>query len=211
MTLAAVVVVLVGLGIGLSGLKANHEVKVQAKQLAHQGANDDQNTNVPSEEKPAAPPATYRVAPDLPRTITIAKAGVTQARVLRVGVSSTNQLKAPASIFDAGWYDGSAKPGEAGAVLIDGHVSGPTQNGVFYNLKSLTAGDLIQLERGDGKVLTYKVMASKTYKADQVDMAAALTPVVPGVPGLNLITCGGQLDSSKTHFEDRVVVFATQL
>ncbi len=87
-------------------------------------------------------------------------------------------------------------------------MSGPTQHGVFYAIKNLLPGDVISITRGDGKVLTYAVVTSKTYDADNVDMAAALTPIQAGRSGLNLITCTGKLDGSQTHFMQRVMVFA---
>ena len=57
--------------------------------------------------------------------------------------------------------------------------------------------------------VNFKVVKSQTYDADAVDMAAVLTPVVPGKLGLNLITCTGQLDETGHHYEERLVVFAT--
>ncbi len=164
--------------------------------------------DIPSEDKPDV--NAYRTAANLPRVISIPKLDVT-ARVLRLGVNSQGALAAPASIYDTGWYEASSKPGEPGAMLIDGHVHGPNKPGVFSELKNLKAGDEITVERGDGKVLSYKVVKTKTYPADSMDMmGAALTPVTPGKPGLNLITCTGEIDKSNNHYKDRLVVFAEQ-
>jgi LPXTG-site transpeptidase (sortase) family protein len=202
-----------GIAVGINGLRANHAVTAQVKQLSHAsaavaGASVPAAADVPNEDKPPAA-STYQVAANAPRMLTIGKIGV-QARIMRTTVNARNELGTPANIFDTAWYEASAKPGQAGAMLIDGHVSGPTQNGVFYDLKKLIKGDKITVERGDGKVFTYTVQTSKTYNADAVDMAAALTPVVSGKPGLNIMTCTGKLDSTRTHFEQRLVVFASQ-
>ena len=214
LTVAAVGLCLLAVGVGFSGLHTNHTVEAQVSHITQQASKAAASgtaapTDVPAENKPANPLASYRVAADLPREIKIAKLGV-DARVLRLGVLANNALATPANIYDTGWYDGSAKPGESGAMLVDGHVSGPTQNGVFYGIKNLVKGDKITIQRGDGTVFTYDVVSSKVYDAGNVDMTAALTPAVAGKPGLNLITCTGKLDSTKTHFQQRVLVFAVQ-
>lgn len=206
----AVLLILGGAFIAWNGLRTNRNVEAQVKQLSERGDDNNNTTSneVPSETKPGGT-SSYRVAPTLPRALRIPKLGV-DARVVRLGIKVNNELAAPHNIFDTGWYDGSAKPGEAGAMLIDGHASGPSKHGVFYALKTLKPGDMIEVERGDGKVFKYKVVSSKAYPADKVDMAAALTPITPGKPGLNLITCTGKVAASRTTFEDRLLVFAEQ-
>jgi LPXTG-site transpeptidase (sortase) family protein len=209
----AAVLFVFGLGVGINGLRANKRVVAQVQTMAQAQATRDASGegDAPQETKPTASDglANYHVAPNLPRVIRIPKIGV-EARVKRVSTKANNELGAPASIFDAGWYEGSSLPGEVGAALIDGHVSGPTQNGVFYNLKKLAKGDRVVIEKGDGKVLSYHVVDLKVYDADKVDMAAAVSPATPGKNGLNLITCTGQVDKATNHFKQRLVVFTAQ-
>ncbi len=152
----------------------------------------------------------YSVAPNQPRYIFIPKLKI-KAIVLSLGTTSTNQLQAPPNIYETGWYSSSSLPGKAGAMLIDGHVSSWTAKGVFYGLSSLVAGDTIQVERGDGTMFSYQVVRSQVYSSTNVDMAAALSPINPKQPGLNLITCGGQVIKGTNEFNQRVVVFAEQL
>jgi LPXTG-site transpeptidase (sortase) family protein len=128
-----------------------------------------------------------------------------------LGLTAKNQIAAPNNVFDAGWYTGSAKPGQPGAMLIDGHVSSWTAHGIFYNLKKLQPGDKLQIQRGDGTTFTYKVVKSRVYDAAQVDMKAALSPVTTGKPGLNLITCDGSVIKGTSEFDKRLVVFTEQL
>ncbi len=212
LTALAVLLFLFGIGVGVTGLRTNSKVAAQVKHLqvaSDTGSgNGTGNAAVPSE---GATPSvgSYQVAGDLARTITIPKLNV-YARVLQVGVNSKNELGTPNNIYDTAWYTGSSKPGQPGATLIDGHVSGPTHNGVFYGLKTLQPGDKIQIARGDGTVLHYTVVTSKTYDADNVDMAAALTPITAGESGLNLITCTGKVNSTNNGFLSRLVVFASQ-
>ena len=80
---------------------------------------------------------------------------------------------------------------------------------MFYGIKNLQPGDTITVVRGDGKSYDYTVVTTKVYDANSVDMQAAVTPITQGKAGLNLITCTGKLDSTDTHFMQRVVVFAS--
>ncbi len=204
----AVILFATGVIIALISLRTNQNVKAQVKVLAKNTSDSEggANSGLPAEgNKPNVD--SYKVAAALPRVITIEKLGV-KARTLSLSLDKDNALKAPSNIFDTGWYNGSAKPGEAGAMVIDGHVSGPTQKGVFYNIKNLKPGDLIKIERGDGKTYSYKVTGTTAYDADNVDMAKLMTSSVPGKAGLNLITCGGKFNSKTNKFEQRIVVFA---
>ncbi len=208
----ALALCMLGVYVGISGLRTNHKVAAQVTQIVRQASTGTNSpASIPSEVKPAAGQSvsSYSVAPDLPKELQIPALNV-DARILRLDALKNGDLATPPNIFDSGWYTGSSKPGQAGAMLIDGHVSGPTQNGVFYGLKTLKPGDKIVVVRGDGQRFSYSVVTSKVYDADAVDMAAALTPVTAGKNGLNLITCTGKLNSTATGFQQRILVFAVQ-
>jgi len=215
MVSAALIVFIVGIGVSIMSFRTNQKVVAQtsapSKKVEASPDQDEAADQNPSEaplDKNAV--ISHKAAPDLPRRLIIPKLGV-NSRVLSLGLKANNELKTPNTIYDTGWYNKSAKPGEQGATLIDGHVHGPTKPGVFYGLKKLGAGDKIQLERGDGKLLTYKVVKTQVYDAANTDMAAALTAITPGKPGLNLITCTGQLDRTTNHYNERILVFAEQI
>lgn len=210
LTSLASVLFIFGIGVGVNQMLTDHKVKVQVQTLAATTTTelDNADSGVPVETKPKTGLNNYFVAPELPRIIRITNLKV-EARIIPLGVTANNELKAPSSIFDAGWYQGSARPGETGAVLINGHVHGPTQPGVFVGLKKLRSGDKISIERGDGKVLTYHVVKSQSYSKDNVDMGAAFSSAEPGKPGLNLMTCDGAYDA-QGHYANRLIVFAVQ-
>lgn len=199
----ALVVFGVGTSVTLLQLKTNRTVKGQVSALAQRPASVfGSGDETPSDSDTVN---NYRVAPELPRVLSISKLNI-RARVKSVTTDNKGQIGAPASIFDTGWYDMSAKPGETGAMFIDGHVHGPTKPGVFAELKKLVKGDKLEIERGDGKTFRYSVVKSQIYKADQVDLAAALSPATPGKQALNLMTCAGKFNGS--DYQDRLVVFA---
>jgi LPXTG-site transpeptidase (sortase) family protein len=93
-------------------------------------------------------------------------------------------------------------------MFIDGHVSSWTADGVFYNLKSLKPGDSIQVVRGDGKTFTYTVKLVQAYNANNVNMTQALTSIDPSKPGLNLMTCTGNVIKGTSEFNQRLVVYS---
>lgn len=195
------------------GYISTNAAKVQASTIT-KIANSAQKTPIKKTSVLSTKPistyslASYQVAPTLPRYIMIPKLGV-DARVLSVGVTKTGALATPYNVFDTAWYNLSAKPGQPGAMLIDGHVSSWTAHGVFYGIKSLVGGDIIKIERGDGTIYTYKVVRDQVYPSGNVNMKAAVTPIVPGQPGLNLITCTGDVIPGTSKFNERVIVFAT--
>lgn len=189
---------------------ASDQVKVLSASSAESSGGDTMPSGVPSEEEPKGDyKGTYRVAPSLPRLLAIPSIGV-KARVLQVGVDANNRLGTPKNIYDTAWYSASSKPGEMGAVLIDGHYSGPNTRGVFSKLERLRPGDTITLERGDGTTFTYTVAKIETKPENEIDMSQLLVSVDTNAPGLNLITCGGDYDVHSATFNERTVVYATQ-
>ena len=213
LTGAAVLVLVVGGGFSIAGFRANglaHAQAAKAGIAAAIPATTTGSTKTPPNTAQVTSDTlrSYQVAPDMARYIRIPKIGV-MARVLQVGTTSTGALATPTNVFDTAWYKNSAKPGQPGASLIDGHVSSWTTNGVFYDIKNLVAGDNIEIERGDGTKLEYTVNQTIAYPKDAVDMKALQKPITAGTSGLNLITCGGKYDSSAGEFTQRIAVYAT--
>jgi len=152
----------------------------------------------------------YVVAADRPRFLSIEKLGIDRARVLPMGLSTSNQLQTPNNIFDVGWYTESGKPGQGGTMLIDGHNGGPTKVGVFKNLPDLSFGDLITVERGDGQVFTYQVVESETLSISEANkqMSKMLQSPEEGRESLSLITCTGEWSQVQRTYLSRQFVRA---
>lgn len=204
----AVVVFGVGMMVAFKSFKTNKQIGASVSAQAPTG--DGGGTG--EEAKPSEQETTnYSVAPDMPRYIDIAKLGV-HSRVRETGITADGSLGVPSNIFDAAWFNQSAKPGSAGgATLIDGHVSGPTQKGVFYGLEKLANGDVVMIEKGNGDKVYYKVTKVEVVDTDKVDMAKLLLPTTVGKAGLNLISCTGKFNSQKQQFEQRALVYAEQI
>lgn len=154
--------------------------------------------------------AQYAVAANLPRALYIERLSVA-ARVLPMSVNADGSMQAPYHIDDTGWYTDSARPGEGGAVFIDGHASGATREGVFAYLDTLKSGDRVRLEKGDGTTLTYEVVHSEALPLEGLDMQKALSPYSGVDKGLNLMTCTGRWLADRQTYDHRVVVYTKQL
>ena len=166
--------------------------------------------SAPSSVKPSPKLiASYSVPPTNPKYISIPSIGLTQARIVQLGLTGSNQVATPDNIYDTGWYNGSAKPGQSGAMFIYGHVSSWTADGVFFNLKRLKVGENITITRGDNTTYTYQVVSSKIYPYNNVNMQEVLSPINASKPGLNLMTCTGSLIKGTSEFSERLVVFTS--
>ena len=208
--LAIVTILAAGGFLTYNGWKANQTVQAQAQALtaqANHAATSPNGNPALSTYKPNL--TSYVVAPNMPRYLIIPKIYV-KARIMPVGITSTGNLGVPNNVYDAAWYKESSLPGQAGAMVIDGHLDGYNVAGVFWNLHKLGVGDTVEVQLGSGKTFTYKVVKTKAYSVGHVDMQAAMTAINPKKPGLNLITCDGGLTKHYTY-NQRLVVFTEQV
>lgn len=145
----------------------------------------------------------------VPKMLTIAKLGI-HATIESIGVTSSGAMDVPSSIWNAGWYIGSAQPGQPGAVFIDGHATS-TRGAIFGNLDTLVTGDQIEIERNDGKIIKYSVAKTTVVNREDVDMSEALKPYDDQKNGLTIMSCVGQWIAAENTMENRVLVYAVQL
>lgn len=210
---AAVFLALVGGFIGYSGWKANQSVSAQVQDLRQNARADDDSDGAPAGTPPSTdkPSSTtirnYTVAPNTPRYITIPKLDV-HARTFGVSVDKNNELKVPRNIHDTGWYMGSSRPGEAGAMLIDGHAGVGQTAGIFHDLGKLVKDDQIVITQGDGQKFSYSVVSVETVDVGDVDMSSLLVSSNTAKPGLSLITCAGDRIPGTFELTKRTIVRA---
>jgi sortase (surface protein transpeptidase) len=153
--------------------------------------------------------ASWRVPADEPRYIFIPEIDV-KAMVKPTWQTKDGAIGTPTNVYDTSWYVHSAKPGQPGATFIDGHVSSSTSPGVFYKLRDLQSGDKIQIEKGDGTRVTYRVVKKVFYAYDSVNMEQALAPVNPNKSSLTLMTCAGDVIPHTHTFSQRIAIFAEE-
>ncbi len=155
-------------------------------------------------EKPKPKPITY--APNQPKRLKIGAISV-NAPMIQLGTARDGSIDTPYDVSIVGWYNKSVHPGEAGAMIFDGHVGQPGYKGVFANLKNLKKGDTMEVEQGDGQKFTYQVVETRRYdqsSADRDEMFLAIN----NKPGLNIITCDGDYDKKAQTYSHRIVVYA---
>jgi len=153
--------------------------------------------------------SSYSVPAADPKYIDIPVIGIANTPILKLGLLSSGAISTPDNIYEAGWYDASSLPGQPGAMFIYGHVSSWTADGIFYSLKKLLPGNKVIITRGDNTTYTYTVISTRVYPYNKVNMSQVLSPVNPKKPGLNLMTCTGQVISGTSEFNERLVVFTS--
>lgn len=155
--------------------------------------------------------AEYQVPADNPRYLSIPTINIYNARVMNLGYKygTDNQMGDPVNIWDAGWWNGSSKPGtgKGNVGLYDCH-SGVGIPGLCANLLSLKNNDLIIIERGDGVKINYHVTEIEQPKYEDVDMAKLLKSTDPNKEGLSIITCSGSWIQEKRDMTNRTTIRA---
>ena len=133
----------------------------------------------------------------------------------------------PTGPGDVVWYDLSqwdglgGVPGGGGNAVFSGHVdyNFPISwaeahyrgEGVFYDLRLISPGDVIEVEVGSA-VHRYQVVWQRSLRA--ADASSDWAQVLSGdvdVDSITLITCGGDFNAATKSYSDRLVVRAERL
>lgn len=204
--------VLVGVGSAINMFAAK-DGQTSPAAVVEAGANQDSaNPNLLSELKPTANAlSSYSVPANEPKILTIPRLYV-YARIKPVGLNNNNELRLTNNIFDAGWSSASAKPGNAekNVTVLNGHMAGPSQSGLFAKLSTLIAGDSIKVTRGDGQSYLYNVVKVQTLEPGNVNPGLMSMPAEAGKSGLNLVGCEGDQTLAVGDCRQRTIVFAVK-
>ncbi len=92
------------------------------------------------------------------------------------------------------WYDFSATPGLNGNAVFSGHVDWQTADrvpipGVFYRLREMKIGDIIEVTLEDGSTLKYRVTGNVATPYNDPNVVKVMNPIDRDV--ITVITCGG--------------------
>jgi len=162
----------------------------------------------PPSNLPAATEDPFRSVPsDLsgpPTRLRVRAIGVdTPLETLRLGTDG--ELQPPRTNDRAGWYADGTAPGDMGPAVLAGHVDSKQGPAVFYRLREITAGDKIEVTRGE-RTVTFTVTSTAWYskKAFPTEEVYGPTPDRQ----LRLITCGGVFDRTLRSYKDNLVVYA---
>lgn len=143
----------------------------------------------------------------VPVALRIDSIGV-DAPVEAYGINArTGQMDVPANVTDVGWYEYGPSPGEPGSAVLAAHVDLSSQGpGVFFDLKSVEPGQLVQVTFDDGSEQWFEVRARNTYQKDDLPLDVIFSR--DGASVLTLITCGGGFSASSQSYDSNVVVYA---
>jgi sortase (surface protein transpeptidase) len=90
--------------------------------------------------------------------------------------------------------------------VLLGHVDSTTGPAVFYDLRALRPGDLVEVTVADGTVARYAVTGTERFAKDALPTAAVFGATTDDV--LRLVTCTGEFDRGAGSYTDNLVVTA---
>jgi LPXTG-site transpeptidase (sortase) family protein len=132
------------------------------------------------------------------------------APVAKAGRDPRGVMDVPADAKTVVWYDFTGDPGTGSNAVFAGHVDyagvGPA---VFWDLRRLRFGDLIDVSRSDGTVYRYKVVSSQAYSLSEAPVMDIIGPTA--FDAITLITCTGTFNSALRQYDQRLVVRAQRV
>jgi len=132
------------------------------------------------------------------------------APVVTLGVDGQGVMQSPKTAFEVGWYDFTAQPGTGGNAVFSGHVDFASVGAaVFWNLRKLGPGDLVEVRLADGTTYQYVVVSNVSYPGDDAPIADIVGPT--GKDTVTIITCTGTFNREVHQYSHRLVVRAERI
>lgn len=165
------------------------------------------STPILAQEAPAEPPPAVAPVAEarIPVRVVIPRIGV-DAAVVPVGEDEDGAMSAPSDPDTVAWWSLGYALGGPGNVVLAAHVDWGGRLRVFGSLRSLGAGDLVEVIDDRGESHVYEVEWSKWVDAE----GAPVEELFAGGERreLTLITCGGTFDPATRQYLSRLVVRA---
>jgi LPXTG-site transpeptidase (sortase) family protein len=122
------------------------------------------------------------------------------------GLDANRNLDTASSPNDVAWYDMGPVPGQPGNAIINGHVDWWTGDAVFTRLGRVRPGDLVEVIRADGGVVTFRITRLQRVPAN-ARIASLFAPSPDAT--LTLITCAGVWNPLALTNTERLLVQAS--
>lgn len=128
--------------------------------------------------------------------------------LVNLGLNADGTLEVPNDYEKAGWFTGGNYPGDPTGPpgLLAGHVDDYTGPAVFFELKSLVAGDEVHIVRADNTVAVFVVTATEQFPKNEFPAEQVYAPVAGSE--IVLITCTGEFNENARSYLDNFVVRA---
>jgi sortase (surface protein transpeptidase) len=146
------------------------------------------------------------MARSAPASLRIPAIGVSLS-LSTLGLNPDGTVQVPAKDQAPGWFRLGPTPGQIGSAVILGHVDDYRGPAAFYRLRSLRPGDKVDVSLADGMVAHFVVRQVASYLKTQ--FPAQQVYASRGYSALQLVTCGGQFDSSTGHYLSNTVVYTS--
>jgi LPXTG-site transpeptidase (sortase) family protein len=162
--------------------------------LPQEGSITDIVGEAAGEQPTAAPLAEAEPAPGpLPVRLIIPRLYI-DAPVITETLDENRIPQVPDRPDQVGWFDFSAAPGAGSNAVFTGHVDWQTEDrvpipGVFYRLREMKIGDVIDVTLEDGSSLRYRVTGNVAIPYDDPNVVRVMNPTDRDV--ITVITCGG--------------------
>lgn len=157
-------------------------------------------------QKPTAQPKpTLQLNKSEPVRLLISDVGI-DAPLTSVGKRSDNTLEVPKETNTPGWYRLSPTPGELGPSVIVGHVDSESGPAVFWRLRELAPGKIIEIKRADASQARFEVVSVRQFEQNNFPTQEVYGNIDHA--GLRLITCGGTFNRITRHYSHNTVVYA---
>jgi hypothetical protein len=124
-----------------------------------------------------------------------------------LGLNIDGSVQVPAGTKQPGWFRLGPTPGQIGSAVILGHVDSTAGPGVFFNLRTLAAGDVVDVGLSDGVTARFTVNAVAQYS--KLSFPAQRVYASHGSSALQLVTCGGVFDHQTGGYLSNIVVYTS--
>ena len=151
---------------------------------------------------------------EVPVRIYVKKQGSDQktidAFLVPVSLTPDGELETPSDWSTVGWYERSAKVGEEGNTILNGHYDDNYgRPAAFYNLKSLKVNDTVYLVDSFGRNFYYQV--TEIFYVSIYDKDRVAKVLESEGSSLTLVTCGGVWIASEGTYNNRLVIKARKV
>jgi Sortase domain len=157
----------------------------------------------------ATPPVAAALATDrsVPLTLSIPAIGLVVSLGSSLGVDFDGSVQVPTGTAQPGWFRLGPTPGQIGSSVILGHVDSYSGPGVFFQLRTLAAGDQVDIGLADGVTAKFTVNSVAMYS--KLSFPAQRVYGSHGSSALQLVTCGGAFDHQTGSYLSNIVVYTS--
>ena len=127
--------------------------------------------------------------------------------VSALGLNPDGTVQVPTDFQEAGWFRLGPSPGQVGSAVILGHVDSYRGPAVFFRLRSLRAGDRVEVSLANGVVAHFVVRRVALYPKER--FPARRVYASRGHSTLQLVTCGGEFDTRTRSYLSNVVAYTS--